>query len=251
MKEILRCAMDIGEGMLKSGAEVHRVEDSLNRICRAHGAVRVDAFIITSSMVVTVVDQNGESYTQTRRIAALGTDFYKLDKLNALSRRICAEQLAPEDIRKELAGIETGKKYPEWVLFLAYAVIAAAFTLFFGGSLLEALLSFFIGAGVRLLSLLSEKTVGNVILSKLLGSFFVTLAAFLFVRLGFAASGDKIIIGNVMLLVSGLGFTNALRDLFMGDSVTGILRLLEAVLTAIALAAGYFLAVFLTGGAAL
>ena len=53
-----------------------------------------------------------------------------------------------------------------------------------------------------------------------------------------------------MLLVSGIGFTNALRDLFSGDSVTGILRLLEAVLTALALAAGYFLVVFLTGGGA-
>ncbi len=251
MKEILNCAMDIGEGMLTSGAEVHRVEDSLNRICRAHGAVRVDAFIITSSMVVTVVDRNGESYTQTRRIASLGTDFYKLDKLNALSRRICTEHLSPDEIKKALLGIESGKKYPEWVIFLAYAVIAASFTLFFGGTPFEALLSFFIGAGVRLVSLLSEKTVGNVILSKLLSSFFVTLASFLFVRLGLSASSDEIIIGNVMLLVSGIGFTNALRDLFTGDSVTGILRLLEAVLTAIALAAGYFLAVFLTGGVAL
>ncbi len=250
MKEVLNCAMDIGEGMLTSGAEVHRVEDCLNRICRAYGAARVDAFIITSSMVVTVVDKGGESHTQTRRIATLGTDFYKLDKLNALSRRICAEKLSAEEIREALAGIKKGKSYPEWALFLAYATVAATFTLFFGGTPVQALFSFFIGAGVRLVSLLCEKTVKNAILSKLLGSFFVTLSAFVLARLGLVSSSDEIIIGNVMLLVSGIGFTNALRDLFIGDNVTGILRLLEAVLTALALAAGYFLVVFLTGGAA-
>ena len=130
-------------------------------------------------------------------------------------------------------------------------MIASAFTLFFGGTYIEALCALFIGASVRFISLFSEKTVKNLILSKLLGTFFVTLVAFLCVRLHIVSSADKIIIGNVMLLVSGIGFTTALRDLFTGDSVTGVLRLLEAVLTAIALAAGYFLAVFLTGGAAL
>ena len=59
MKERLNCVMDIGEQMLLSGAEVHRVEDSVNRMCTALGAVRVDCFIITSSMVVTVYGENG------------------------------------------------------------------------------------------------------------------------------------------------------------------------------------------------
>lgn len=250
MKEILSRAMDIGEEMLKSGAEVHRVEDCMDRICKAYGALRVDAFIITSSMVVTVCDAKGEIHTQTRRIDAIGTDFHKLDRLNALSRRICTQKLSAKEIKEELLDIEKGRSYPEWVLFLAYAAIAAAFTLFFGGTLMQALFSFFIGAGVRLLALLCEKTVKNMILSKLFGAFFVTLASFALVRWGLVHRSDEIIIGNIMLLVSGIGFTTALRDLFVGDSVTGMLRLLEAVLIAASLAAGYLLVVFLTGGAA-
>ena len=58
---------------------------------------------------------------------------------------------------------------------------------------------------------------------------------------------EPISIGNIMLIISGIGFTNALRDLFVGDSIAGVLRLLEAVLTAIAIAAGYFVFVFLRG----
>lgn len=249
MKEILSCAMDIGEGMLTSGAEVHRVEDCMNRICLAFGASRVDAFIITNSMVVTVRDGDGVSYTETRRIVSLGTDFERLDALNALSRRICTEKPSAKWIREELFKIKAGKKYPLWVEFAAYALVAAAFTVFFGGSLVQAAFALLVGLGVRLVALLSDRTVRNLILSKLLCSFFVALVSFLLVRLGLVSRSDEIIIGNIMLLIQGVGFTNALRDLFTGDSVTGILRLLEAVLSAAAIAAGYFLVVFLTGGA--
>ena len=94
--------MDIGEQMLISGAEVHRVEDSMNRMCASFGVDRVDCFIITSSMVVTVSKNDGTVYTQTRRINGSGTNFHKLDKLNALSRKICECHLPVDEIKKEI-----------------------------------------------------------------------------------------------------------------------------------------------------
>ena len=48
-------------------------------------------------------------------------------------------------------------------------------------------------------------------------------------------------IGIIMTLIPGIGLTNALRDLFTGDSIAGLLRSIEAALTALAIAAGYFL----------
>ena len=64
MTKLFNYAMDIGEQMLLSGAEVHRVEESISLICYAFGAKRVDVFIITSSMVVTIQTLDGETYTQ-------------------------------------------------------------------------------------------------------------------------------------------------------------------------------------------
>ena len=89
MKEALICAMDIGEQMLVCGAEIHRVEDSIERMCYALGATRVDVFIITSSMVVTAHNENGDTFTQTRRVLSSNTDIEKLHRLNELSREIC------------------------------------------------------------------------------------------------------------------------------------------------------------------
>lgn len=247
MKELLNCVMDIGEQMLISGAEVHRVEDSVNRMCTALGAARVDCFIITSSMVVSLHDGEGQIHTETRRIRNAETNFHRLDLLNALSRRICKEKLSVEDMRKELAGIKQNATYPFFVECLAYATIAAVFTVFFGGGAVESMLAALIGLFVRFVSFATDKIVGNTMFTKFASAFTITAFAYLFTFLGAAASPDQIIIGNIMLIIPGLGFTNALRDLFVGDSIAGVLRLLEAVLTAIAIAAGYFVFVFLRG----
>lgn len=56
---LLTRALDLGEQMLLRGAEVGRVEDTLTRILRSQGAVRVDVFTITSSMVVTAQWEDG------------------------------------------------------------------------------------------------------------------------------------------------------------------------------------------------
>lgn len=250
MKEQLNCVMNIGEQMLRSGAEVHRVEDTVTRICRAFGAVDVDVLVITSSMVVSVETPAGAVYTQTRRIEALGTDFDKLDKLNRLSRRICSEGLTLEEIKAELSRIADGKRYSFLAECGIYAVIAAAFTLFFGGNLVQGAVSLGIGALIRLVGFLGDKTVKNTVFSKFLSAFALTALAFSAERIGLVPRTDEVIIGNIMLLIPGLGFTNALRDLFTGDSIAGSLRVLEAVLAAAAIAAGYFLFVFLSGGGA-
>lgn len=251
MIELFKCAVDIGEQMLLSGGEVHRVEDSVTRMCKALGAQRVDCFIIPSSIVLTVTDSESESHTMTRRITNSGTDFTKLSKLNDLSRRICKNTIKHEDIRPEYEKILEGKSYSFTVECIAYAFIAGAFTLFFGGDLVEFLCAFFIGGLTRFAVFFSDITVKNTIFAKFLSSFFVTVMAALAVKIGLTPAADEIIIGNIMLLIPGLGFTNALRDLFVGDSIAGILRSLEAVLSAVGIAAGYILTVLIMGGVAI
>ena len=197
---------------------------------------------------MTFYKNDGTIYTQTRRINGSGTNFHKLDKLNDLSRKICEHHLSLEEIKKEIDLIKKSKEYPFVAECIAYAMIAAAFTVFFSGSLTETLLSAFVGLAARFAVLFSDRIIGNTIFTKFLSSFTITTLSFTFTFLGLITSPDKVIIGNIMLIIPGLGFTNALRDLFMGDSIAGTLRSLEAVLSAVSIAAGYFIVVFLTGG---
>lgn len=248
VKDLLDRAMNIGEQMLLSGAEVHRVEDSLYRIMESFGAERTDVFIITSSMIVTVHTKDGDAITQTRRITSVGTDFQKLHKLNDLSRKICYEHMTTDEIDRELDKIKSIAPYPFWIEILSYAMIAGAFTLFFGGTWLDAALSFAIGALARILILISERIVKNKIFANFAASFASAGAAYLLYNYGIIPDVDEIIIGNIMTLIPGIGITNALRDLFTGDSIAGLLRTVESILNALAIAAGYFLLVLTMGG---
>ena len=86
------------------------------------------------------------------------------------------------------------------------------------------------------------------LLLKLVCSFISCSLALLSVKYSLAPQVDKIIIGNVMTLIPGVGLTNAIRDLFVGDVNTGILRLIDAILLGSAIAAGYVLSAFMIGG---
>ena len=248
MQKILSCVMDIGEQMLLCGAEIHRVEDSIERMCKAFGAKRIDVFSITSSLVVTISMEDGEQYTQTRRINGSGMDLERLHRLNHLSRQICENTMTLEEIQKEYKECMKIKGYPTWVICLSYAFVTAAFTAFFGGNVYEVLLSAILGLLISVVTHFSEKVDVNRVFVKFFCSFFVTAFAFCFMKFGWIADVDKVIIGNIMVLIPGIGFTNALRDLFVGDSIAGLLRTVEAILLALAISAGYFLFVWLLGG---
>lgn len=248
MKGLLDCAMDIGEQMLVSGAEVHRAEDSIKRMCTAMGAERTDIFIIPSSMVATIHTKEGEAFTQTRRITSAGTDLERLDRLNSLSRRICETQMSEAEIRRQFDEIMRLKRYPFWVECLAYLTIAGAFTLFFGGGIADALVSMLIGFSLRFVVLLTDRTLPNKIFAKFACSFLASTLAFFAMHLSLISGVDKVIIGNIMLLIPGVGLTTALRDLFTGDSIAGLLRSIEAALIALAIAGGYFLCMLTIGG---
>lgn len=251
METILSFALDIGEKMLTCGGEVHRVEDSVSRIAMSLGSHRADVFIITSQMTATVFDQFGNSHTQTRRIKEGGTNLEKLHRLNDLSRNICNNKLSLKEAKEELSKIEKTKVYAPALTILAQGIIAGTFALFFGGTIIEALCAFLIGTLLRGITLILAQGKINNIFSKFICSALTTALALLLVKLGQIKTIDNIMIGNIMALIPGIGFTNAMRDLFMGDSISGVLRTIEAVLLALAIAAGYFAVIYVFGGGAI
>ena len=63
-----------------------------------------------------------------------------------------------------------------------------------------------------------------------------------------AIHADKIIIGDIMLLIPGIAMTNAVKDMLVGDTIAGTMRLLESLLWAGALAGGFMASMWLMGG---
>ena len=246
-EQLLSCSLDIGEQMLISGAEVGRVETAIRFICSAYGCRRTDVFTITSSIVVSVEDAQGNHDTQTRRITGTRTDLTRLHRLNALSREICASRPDCAYVRERLQTICSIPSFPLWVESLGSALIAFAFAIFFGGSWEDGLVAGGLGLGLRYLIWLLQKGAMNQIFVNAVSSFFLCLSAFLLVRLGIGQDVNKIIIGNIMLLVPGIAMTNSVRDILVDDTISGVMRFVESVLWAGALASGFMVSMWMFG----
>lgn len=241
---LLHCLMDIAEALLAVGAEVNRVEDTLTRMGTAYGAVRMNAFVITSSIVVTMTLPSGRDITQTRRILTPGgTDFTVLEALNDLSRRCCADPIPLDELRREVAQITAEAPKP-LLVYLGSALAAGSCALFFGGSMTDGLVAALFGLVIcRLQRHFGPQCPNRLVfnlLSALAVGISITLCAFFLPEL----HADKILIGDIMLLIPGLAMTNAVRDTMVGSPISGAMRLIETLLWAGALAMGFMSAFF-------
>lgn len=104
---MLHTLLELGESMLADGADVRRVEQTLTRMGLAYGAVRMDVFVITSSIVLTMCFPDETSVTQTRRIEKSAvTDFRKLEAINAISRSYCEKPFPVQELADRAASGE-------------------------------------------------------------------------------------------------------------------------------------------------
>ena len=235
-------ALDLGEELLISGAEVARVEDTIRRLCMAYGAESVDVFTITSSVIVTADFGERGCITQTRRISGLKFNLSAFEALNGLSRRACSERMEPVKLREELNHIGSLPKYSYGQNCGIWALIASSFSLFFGGNFFDAFLSGFIAvvlfAVQNFLGRLRVNSYFSTVLCSLVGGFLSNLAYVIY--LGKVEIHPSMInIGIIMLLIPGIALTNAIRDMFSGDTISGLLRFIEALVLSVAIAWGF------------
>lgn len=240
---LLHLSMNIGERMLCCGAEINRVEDSLRRIAFAYGMKRVNVFCLANFLAETVRTDTEDSFTETRRVVTYQTNLNRLARLNQLCREICAELPNEDVIRAKLSEIDQSPVRSLRTRCLFSAVMAAAFTAFFGGGADDCLISAGIGVLIRLLMNLMWMLQANSVFSNMCTSAIAGGVAALLFQFGLGSDLDAIIIGNVMLLIPGLVLMNAIRDAFNGDILTGIFRLAESITLAVSIAAGFVLAV--------
>ncbi len=255
-------ALELGERILKCGGEVIRAEDTVERICRAYGAVNVDVIAILSTIVLTAEFEDGY-ITSTRRVYRFDTtNLGKLSKLNDLSRRICRNRITKEQFLAELACIKRTAHVNIWRYVIGCMLTSFGFAVFFsdfsGGinapmlmtCIIDGLISAIIALPLGFMARYLYNTRTNAVIAKFLICFAGGVAALLIGKAVPACHVDKIIIGNIMNVIPGVAMTNAFRDMFGGDIMSGVFRLCGAVVDAVAIAAGYALAILLLGGVA-
>lgn len=233
---LLRLGLTAGELMLRGGAEVCRVEDTVQRILRAVGADEADV-IATPTGIYLTLSLGGELASAVRRVAYTAYDLSLVCAVNQFSRRI-DETTSPQAALTALEQLaRQGEAYSPRVGAFAAFLAGGSFTVLFGGTAVDSVVG---GIGGLLVFLLIGK-LGRLGVNRFAvdccGGALGAVHALL-VSLVLPISLQPTVIGAILILVPGVLLTNAVRDSISGDLLSGAARMVEALFVAIAVAAG-------------
>lgn len=241
---VLRTALDIGENLIKNGAAVHRAEDTIERVCRAFGAIHVEVFCIPSLVIASVRMRTGEYSSQTRRIYSNSNNFFRIDRLNAISRKLCAGEMTIDEAQEDIRATNRAIPYPNWLQFPGAILSCSGFAIFFGGTVMDAVSAGLIGLLIAAIKMLLPRRV-NALSYTLIASLIAGVGSILLWHIGIAEHYDMVMIGTIMLLIPGLAFGTSIRDLLCGDTLAGLLQFIQSILMAVIIAFGYSIALYL------
>lgn len=239
-KRILLLAIKAGEIMLENGAEISRVEDTVERICRACGIQDVNVFALPTGLFVTTDKGPSESdtYTYVRRIKNSGTDLSKISMVNKFSRRFTTTDMSIAAGMSYLRKVDKNDRHPYLLRLLGSAFVAACFSTLFGGGAADFIVSFILGMFCYTLSEFLNMYEINFFIRGMVCCAFATFLALIASANFTGAHYTPIITGCIMLFVPGVAITNSIRDFLAGDIMAGLTRMADAALTAISLATG-------------
>ncbi len=248
-KRLLILATLAGQIMLKNGAEIYRVEDTVLRICQSKKNIKyVNAFVIPTGIFISI-EYEDDIISYIKKINYSSIDLNKVDMVNEFSRKFVNGNIELDEGVAELKFINKLNIYPSSFKNIFGALACSFFSLMFGGSFLDALSTLF--SSFIALSVISNisKYKLTFFLNNIIGSIIISILAIVFFRIGIGENLDIIIIGSIMCLVPGVAITNSIRDTMSGDYLSGLSRGIEAIFAAIsiALGVGILLSIYSTG----
>lgn len=235
---LLELATDLGYELAMAGAETFRVEESISRVLGAYG-IHCEVFAIPNYLVVSIQDQDGHPITRMRRIGHHGNNLDAVEKFNGVSRALCNRRPDPQE---GLHWLEIARQqclhYSIPTEYLGYFLGAFGFCFLFGGCFLDAVCAGFCGLVVGYVNRFLDARRANQFFRTIASAFIMAEIAYGMGAFGITDNPDSVIIGALMILVPGLLFTNAMRDIIYGDTNSGINRIVQVFLVAVAIVLG-------------
>jgi uncharacterized membrane protein YjjP (DUF1212 family) len=239
-KRVLILALYAGELMMKSGAEIYRVEDTIERICRVCKVDYVECFATTTGIFLSLDSKSDESdmHTFIKRIDSTSIDLDRISKLNRFSRVFTNTDLSIGDGFQQLRDIAAEKIYAFWLRVLG-AVLVGAFMSPYYGADLPGMVFAGVAAGLGyMVSVAVSKLNFAKFIQIFIGCAVCALVALLLLSFWHDLKSTAVILGAITVFMPGVAITNSARDLLSGDMLTGVSRMFEAIVIAIGIAGG-------------
>ncbi len=237
-EKLLKLAVDAGELVLTSGGEIHRVEDTISRIISTAGEnSNPEAIVFPTGIFASMNGKNGH-ITKVKRITSRSTDLKRLHYVNTLSRRFVAGEFTLGEAIKDIERIKRLPDVKQPIFVIGITMTCLFFSLMFEGSLYDGISAGIVGLFLGLFMFYLSSHNVSYFVSKFLSGALMSVLTIILYKYDICNDYNKVIIGCLMPLVPGVTITNALRDVLNGDFVSGVSRIAEACLVAVAIAGG-------------
>ena len=246
-QEVLDICLTAGRLMIEGGSEMYRVEDTMLRIAR-NADINDPRVFATPTCVFMSLD--GGKLSQMKQIRDRNINLELVDRVNELSREFATKKIDLSELKNRIIEVANAPSFPMWMQIIGAAVLSATLMVLFmddydwvdfPGAALVGAIGFW--AYYEFKKYTKVRLLSELIAAMIMGVLALGLN-YLYPKMII----DNILIGALMTLVPGLAMTNALRDLFMGDLLSGIVRMCEAILSALALGGGVGLVLKFVGG---
>lgn len=250
--EIAELAIEAGRLLLENGAEIYRVEETMDRICHHYGVVSANAFVLSNGIFVTLGNKKEPVYAKVQHIPVGRTYLGKVAAVNQLSREIEEGRHSAEEAQRILAEIRTMPEKRPFMQVLASGLGSGAFCFLFGGNMMDTCSAVIAGVALYLYVLgISERYLSKIV-GIIGGGALVTAVCTVLYACGLGQHLNYMVIGSIMPLVPGVAFVNAIKDVANGDYISGSVRMLDTLLIFFSIAIGvgmsYAVAARLIGG---
>lgn len=233
---LLETCVLAGQVMLENGAEMYRVEDTMNRIADNYGNEEGISFV---TQTIVLMGLESTKNIQMKRISERTINLSKVSVVNDLSWQFSAKKINLNELNRALKKVNQMHQPKIIVKKIIWAsVLSACLMILLGGEWRDFLATLVVGGGGYCAYMFSVNYLKLKYVDEFFASFVIGIIAFMFSQSSYQFSLDNMIIGSIMPLVPGVALTNTVRDLQEGHMLSGISRGVEALVVAMMIGAG-------------
>lgn len=242
-QRLLNLAVRAGEILLANGAEIYRVQETIQRILTSFGFIEYDIYVLANG-IFTTLDEEGDQCVAVRSVPVSTVHLGRIAAVNSLSREIVRSkgQCDVDEMENRLNACATIPRMPQWKMAVAGAACSAGYCFLLSGHLLDCLPAATAGFLLSYFLFLFHKNKTAPYIGTILGAALVTLVCCGFWVLGVGIGLDRMITGSIITLVPGIVLTTSIRDFFHGDYLSGCIHLFNALVQAACIALGVVVA---------
>ena len=233
-RRIMDFIMAAGETLLENGAEVFRVEQTMEIMARSFHLREFHVYVLTNGIFASA---GTAEIAEVRNVPVRTTHLGRVAAVNALSREIAETNMSLGEAEYRLAAAQRIPFPKDWVQLVSGMCGAFCFALIFGGDLKAGLAAAAAGVAANAYLLFCGRHGVGGGFRTISTAALITLCCILGCSL-LGTEASHAIIGTLMILTPGIAFTMGIRDFVQGDYLSGTIRMIDALLIAASIAIG-------------